>query len=236
PRLSRCRKAICANGGNRVEPVRHGRLGQRRPARRAHRRWRRRYRLSDRADPDLRRSARIPGPFLFADRPAAPSAPAEIAALRDRDGADVSARESGRKTIRAMADGTLDSQVGARICNGLGIMRACLETQKLEQLEARMDEIADRVARDRTNRVARDRTNAARERTSIHEAQLERLLAKVEAELACSARPRRYCFYFDEEAEAQAQGLPYVLVPRQLSREEWEKKYCHAPAVEEKKD
>ena len=55
------------------------------------------------------------------------------------------------KTIRAMADGTLDSQVGARICNGLGIMRACLETQKLEQLEARMDEIADRVARDRTN-------------------------------------------------------------------------------------
>jgi hypothetical protein len=54
-------------------------------------------------------------------------------------------------------------QVGARICNGLGIMRACLETQKLEQLEARMDEIADRVAR--------DRTNAARERTSTHEAQ-----------------------------------------------------------------
>jgi hypothetical protein len=56
-----------------------------------------------------------------------------------------------RRLIRAMADGTLDSQVGARICNGLGIMRACLETQKLEQLEARMDEIADRVARDRTN-------------------------------------------------------------------------------------
>jgi hypothetical protein len=35
-------------------------------------------------------------------------------------------------------------------------MRACLETQKLEQLEARMDEIADRVARDRTN-AARER-------------------------------------------------------------------------------
>ena len=67
------------------------------------------------------------------------------------------------KTIRAMADGTLDSQVGARICNGLGIMRACLETQKLEQLEARINEIADRVAR--------NSTNAARERTSIHEAQ-----------------------------------------------------------------
>jgi hypothetical protein len=46
------------------------------------------------------------------------------------------------KTIRAMADGTLDSQVGARICNGLGIMRACLETQKLEQLEVRMGEIS----------------------------------------------------------------------------------------------
>ena len=55
------------------------------------------------------------------------------------------------KTIRAMADGTLDSQVGARICNGLGIMRGCLETQKLEQLAARMDDIAHRVARERTN-------------------------------------------------------------------------------------
>jgi glutamate synthase domain-containing protein 2 len=67
------------------------------------------------------------------------------------------------KTIRAMADGTLDSQVGARICNGLGIMRACFETQKLEQLESRMDEIA--------HRVARDRTNGTRERTSTDEAQ-----------------------------------------------------------------
>jgi hypothetical protein len=38
--------------------------------------------------------------------------------------------------------------------------RACLETQKLEQLEARMDEIADRVARDRTN-AARERTSRA---------------------------------------------------------------------------
>jgi hypothetical protein len=46
------------------------------------------------------------------------------------------------KTIRAMADGSLDSQIGARICNGLGIMRACLETQKLEQLELRMSEIS----------------------------------------------------------------------------------------------
>jgi hypothetical protein len=36
-------------------------------------------------------------------------------------------------------------------------------TQKLEQLEARMDEIADRIAH--------ERTGAARERTSTHEAQ-----------------------------------------------------------------
>ena len=52
------------------------------------------------------------------------------------------------KTIRAMAEGSIDSQVGGRICNGLGIMRACLEAQELERLEARMDEIADRVAHD----------------------------------------------------------------------------------------
>src|SRR5262249_30064940 len=48
---------------------------------------------------------------------------------------------------------------------------------------------------------------------------IERLLAKVEAELACSARPRRYVFHYDEVAEAEAQGLPYVLAPRVLSRE-----------------
>ena len=49
------------------------------------------------------------------------------------------------KTIRAMSDGSLDSQVGARICNSLGIMRACFETQKLEQLEERMEKIIDHV-------------------------------------------------------------------------------------------
>ncbi len=36
---------------------------------------------------------------------------------------------------------------------------------------------------------------------------IERLLAKVEAELACSVRPRRYVFHYDEIAEAEAQGL-----------------------------
>jgi hypothetical protein len=76
------------------------------------------------------------------------------------EGPDASCATSA---IAGVQGRTLDSQVGARICNGLGIMRACLETQKLGQLEARMDEIADRVAR--------DRTNAARERTSTHEAQ-----------------------------------------------------------------
>jgi hypothetical protein len=74
---------------------------------------------------------------------------------------------SGACVMRA----ELDSQVGARICNGLGIMRACLETQKLEQLEARMDEIADRVARDRTT-IGRERPGNGRERTSTHETHL----------------------------------------------------------------
>jgi hypothetical protein len=33
-----------------------------------------------------------------------------------------------------------------------------------------------------------------------------------------SLRARRYVFHPDEVAEAEAQGLPYVLVPRVLSR------------------
>jgi hypothetical protein len=51
----------------------------------------------------------------------------------------------------------------------------------------------------------------------------ETRLAKLEQ--VRGARARRYCFYFDEEAEAEAQGLPYVLVPWPLSREEWIEKY-----------
>jgi hypothetical protein len=43
------------------------------------------------------------------------------------------------KTIRAMASGEIDTQDGARICNGLGIMRSCLETIKLEDIERRLD-------------------------------------------------------------------------------------------------
>jgi len=45
------------------------------------------------------------------------------------------------KTIRSMADGTLESQVGSRICNGLGIMRQCLETQTLDRLGERLDQL-----------------------------------------------------------------------------------------------
>jgi hypothetical protein len=45
------------------------------------------------------------------------------------------------KTIRAMADGSLDSQLGARICNALGIMRTCLETATLERMEERLGQI-----------------------------------------------------------------------------------------------
>ena len=45
------------------------------------------------------------------------------------------------KTIRAMADGTLDSQVGARIRNWLGTMRTCLETATLEQIDDRLDQL-----------------------------------------------------------------------------------------------
>jgi hypothetical protein len=44
------------------------------------------------------------------------------------------------KTIRAMADGSLDSQQGARICNALGIMRSCLETATLQRMEERLNQ------------------------------------------------------------------------------------------------
>src|SRR5262245_35633470 len=45
------------------------------------------------------------------------------------------------KTIRAMANGTLDSQTGARIANALGIQRQCLETGTLQKMEERLDEL-----------------------------------------------------------------------------------------------
>jgi hypothetical protein len=52
------------------------------------------------------------------------------------------------------------------------------------------------------------------------------IAATDQAELACSARARRYVFHYDEVAEAEAQGLPYVLVPRVLSRREWMERYA----------
>jgi hypothetical protein len=45
------------------------------------------------------------------------------------------------KTIRAMADGTISTADGARICNGLGIMRSCLESATLERIEGRLDQL-----------------------------------------------------------------------------------------------
>ena len=61
---------------------------------------------------------------------------------------------------------------------------------------------------------------------------IERLLAKVEAKLACSARARRYVFHYDEVAEAEAQGLPYVLLPRVLSKREWMERFGEQPAAD----
>src|SRR6185436_10402857 len=56
---------------------------------------------------------------------------------------------------------------------------------------------------------------------------IERLLARVEAEVARRGlRARRYAFHPDEVAEAEAQGLPYVLLPRVLSRQEWIERYA----------
>jgi hypothetical protein len=55
------------------------------------------------------------------------------------------------------------------------------------------------------------------------ETRLKKLRAKLEQ--VRSARARRYCFHYDEVAEAEAQGLPYVLVPRVLSRREWMERY-----------
>ena len=68
----------------------------------------------------------------------------------------------------------------------------------------------------RTGLLATGQTLRARGPASMKPSALriERVLAKVEAELACSARPRRYYFHFDEVAEAEAQGLPYVLVTK----------------------
>jgi hypothetical protein len=62
---------------------------------------------------------------------------------------------------------------------------------------------------------------------------IERLLAKVEAEVVPPPRARRYAFHPDEVAEAEAQGLPYALVPRVLSKREWMERYARPEAEAE---
>ena len=49
---------------------------------------------------------------------------------------------------------------------------------------------------------------------------------KIPQRKARSARARRYVFHPDEVAEAEAQGLPYALVPRVLSKQEWLERYA----------
>jgi hypothetical protein len=65
----------------------------------------------------------------------------------------------------------------------------------------------------------------ARSMNRSQETRLKKLRAKLEQ--VRSARARRYCFYDDEVAEAEAQGLPYVLVPRVCATsEEWMERYA----------
>jgi hypothetical protein len=54
----------------------------------------------------------------------------------------------------------------------------------------------------------------------------------VKLEQARSALARRYVFHPDEVAEAEAQGLPYVLLPRVLSGREWMERYGKQPAAD----
>src|SRR5262245_13723463 len=49
------------------------------------------------------------------------------------------------KTIRAMANGSLGTQEGARIANALGILRQGIETQALQRIEKQMGELADKA-------------------------------------------------------------------------------------------
>jgi hypothetical protein len=58
------------------------------------------------------------------------------------------------------------------------------------------------------------------------ETRLKKLGAKLD-----QVRSRRYVFHYDEVAEAEAQGLPYVLAPRVLSREEWIERYSPKPSA-----
>src|SRR4051794_33928993 len=50
--------------------------------------------------------------------------------------------KAGSKTLRAMASGEIDSQLGARIMNGIGIMRSICETSQLAAIESKLDTLA----------------------------------------------------------------------------------------------
>jgi L-rhamnose isomerase len=82
-----------------------------------------------------------------------------------------------------MADGSIDSQVGARICSGLGIMRACLETQKLGDSKPAW-------TRSPTGLLARGQTLRARGPAPMKLTSVERELAKLEA--AVDALPSQH--------------------------------------------
>jgi hypothetical protein len=55
---------------------------------------------------------------------------------------------------RDMANGSLDTQEGARIANALGILRLSIETQALQRIEKQMSELADKVVSDAAERAA----------------------------------------------------------------------------------
>ena len=59
----------------------------------------------------------------------------------------------------------------------------------------------------------------------------ETRLKKLGAKLG-QVRSRRYVFHYDEVAEAEAQGLPYALLPRVLSKQEWLEKYGAQPVAQ----
>jgi hypothetical protein len=45
------------------------------------------------------------------------------------------------KVIRGMANDTIESQKGARICNGLGILRMAMETKTVEEIGERITQL-----------------------------------------------------------------------------------------------
>jgi len=54
--------------------------------------------------------------------------------------------KAGSKVLRAMASGELDSQLGARLMNGLHIMRAIVETSTIQRIEQKLDELQGAAA------------------------------------------------------------------------------------------